>query len=92
MQLTRSPGNAHTELAAGHVQGALQPDGRMVPEPTFDVQHVADAIVHIASLPNSVTVLEFNIMLVSNPHTLGEGQLKIYSVDRAAGVPFVGRG
>lgn len=36
----------------------------MVPEPTFDVQHVADAIVHIASLPNDVTVLEFNIMRV----------------------------
>lgn len=64
MQLTYFLGNAHTDLAAGHIQGALQPDGRMVPEPTFDVQHVADAIVHIAGLPNDVTVLEFNIMRV----------------------------
>lgn len=56
------PGNAHTNLAAGHVQGSLQPDGRIVPEPTFDVQHVADTIVHIASLPPDVTVLEIQIM------------------------------
>lgn len=55
-------GNAHTDMAAGHTQGALQPDGRVVPEPTFDLKHVADSIVHIASLPNDVTVLEFNIM------------------------------
>jgi len=55
-------GNAHTDMAAGHTSGALQPDGRMVPEPTMNVQHVADSIVHIASLPNDVTVLEYKIM------------------------------
>ncbi|KAF9462981.1 hypothetical protein BDZ94DRAFT_1259801 [Collybia nuda] len=60
-------GNAHTNLAAGHIQGALQPDGRMVPEPTFDVKHVADAVVHIAGLPNDITVLEFNIMAAGVP-------------------------
>ncbi|RDB17839.1 putative oxidoreductase YohF [Hypsizygus marmoreus] len=60
-------GNAHTELAQGHTAGALQPDGRTVPEPTFDVQHVADAIVHIASLPNTVTVLEYQIMAAGVP-------------------------
>ena len=57
-------GNAHTDLAIKLTQGALQPDGRVIPEPTFDVQHVADAVVHIAGLPNNVTVLEFNIMFV----------------------------
>ncbi|KAG6832011.1 hypothetical protein H0H92_006047 [Tricholoma furcatifolium] len=56
--------NAHTEMGAVHTLGALQPDGRIVPEATFDVQHVADSIVHIASLPNDVTVLQYNIMLV----------------------------
>ncbi|KAG6837604.1 hypothetical protein H0H93_006125 [Arthromyces matolae] len=55
-------GNAHTEMAVGHTLGALQPDGRIIPEATFDVKHVADSIVHIASLPNDVTVLQYNIM------------------------------
>lgn len=42
----------------------LQPYGQMVPEGSFDVAHVASQIVSIANLPNSVTVLEFNIMYV----------------------------
>jgi len=60
-------GNAHTPMAARLAVGALQPDGRTIPEATFDPQHVADAIVHIASLPNEVTVLEFNIMATGMP-------------------------
>ncbi len=51
-------------MAGSHSLGALQPDGRVAPEPTFDVQHVADAIVHVAGLPLGVTVLTFNIMYV----------------------------
>lgn len=43
----------------------LQPYGKMAPEGSFDVKFVASQIVSIASLPNSVTVLEFNIMYVS---------------------------
>ncbi|KAH7885142.1 hypothetical protein F5I97DRAFT_1937423 [Phlebopus sp. FC_14] len=61
-------GNAHTTMAAGHTLGALQPDGRRVVEPTFDPVHVAQSIVHIASLPNSVTVLEMNIMATGVPY------------------------
>ena len=55
-------GNAHTDMAAVNEHGALQPDGSVKPEGTFDVRHVADAIVHIAGLPLDVTVLTFNIM------------------------------
>lgn len=44
--------------------GALQADGSVKPEASFEVQHVADAIVHVASLPNDVTVLVMNIMYV----------------------------
>lgn len=58
-------GNAHTDMGMKLTQGTLQPDGRVIPEPTFDVRHVADAIVHIAGLPNDVTVLEYTIMSVS---------------------------
>ena len=42
----------------------MQPDGAVVPEATFDVEHVASTSVHIASLPPDVTMLEVNIMYV----------------------------
>ncbi|KAF9220496.1 NAD(P)-binding protein [Gyrodon lividus] len=61
-------GNAHTTMAAGHTLGALQPDGRRVVEPTFDPVHVAQTVVHIAGLPNSVTVLDVNIMATGVPY------------------------
>ena len=53
-------------MAVGHTQGALQPNGSLLPEETFDVKHVADAIVHIAALPLDVTVLNMNIMWASS--------------------------
>ncbi|KAJ7367754.1 hypothetical protein DFH08DRAFT_980462, partial [Mycena albidolilacea] len=49
-------GNARTPMAATMATGMLQPDGRMMPEATFDVAHVAAAVVHIASLPPDVAV------------------------------------
>jgi len=65
-------GNALTDMAAGHTVGALQADGRMAPEPTFDVQHVASTIVHIASMPPDVAMLEVNIMAAGLPY-VGRG-------------------
>lgn len=62
-------GNATTPMAAGQMQGVLQPDGRIAAEATFDPQHVADAVVHISGLPLNVTVLNFTIMYVV--HLLG---------------------
>jgi hypothetical protein len=60
-----SSGNAITASTTILSKGALQPDGRIVPEATFDCKYVGDSIVHIASLPRNVAVLEFNIMYVS---------------------------
>lgn len=65
-------GNAQTDMAARLSKGALQPDGRVIPEAMIDVQHVAAAIVYIASLPNDVTVLEMNIMPTHAPF-IGRG-------------------
>jgi hypothetical protein len=48
-------------------KGVPQPDGRRVPESTFDVSHVAAAVVHIASLPPDVAVPHFTIMYVATP-------------------------
>ncbi|KAE9402318.1 NAD(P)-binding protein [Gymnopus androsaceus JB14] len=56
-------GNAATDMGGRHgTVGALQPDGRMIKEGVLDVKHVASTIVHIASLPPDVTVLEVNVM------------------------------
>jgi len=65
-------GNVHTDMAAGFNAGALQADGSIKKESTFDVRHVADTVVHIASLPLNVTVLEMNIMASSMPY-VGRG-------------------
>lgn len=51
-------------MASRLATGALQPDGEVRPEATMDVKHVADAVVHIANLPNTVTILEMIIMFV----------------------------
>ena len=45
-------------------KGVPQANGEIRPEPMMDVNHVADAIVNIANLPNSVTVDEFRILYV----------------------------
>lgn len=49
-------------MAQAHAVGALQADGRVISEPTIDVQYVASTIVHIASMPPDVAMLEVNIM------------------------------
>ncbi|KAF8577742.1 short-chain dehydrogenase/reductase SDR [Ramaria rubella] len=65
-------GNALTPLAQSLAIGALQPDGSTRAEATMDVQHVADAIVHIAELPTNVQVLEMTIMATEMPY-VGRG-------------------
>lgn len=49
-------------MARAHTAGALQVDGRIASEPTMDVEYVASTIVHIASMPPDVAMLEVNIM------------------------------
>jgi NADP-dependent 3-hydroxy acid dehydrogenase YdfG len=39
----------------------------MVPEPRMDVQHVADAVVHMASLPLETNVQFMTIMATKMP-------------------------
>ncbi|KAJ7929021.1 hypothetical protein B0H13DRAFT_1965305 [Mycena leptocephala] len=60
-------GNAATALTARMEKGVPQPDGRRVPESTFDVSHVAAAVVHIASLPPDIAVPHFTIMASKAP-------------------------
>jgi hypothetical protein len=48
-------------------RGVLQPNGEMVPEPRMDVQHVANAVVQMASLPLETNVQFMTIMATKMP-------------------------
>jgi len=60
-------GNAETPMAAHMKEGVLQPNGSMEVEPVFDVEHVARAVVHMASLPLDTNVLFLTIMATKMP-------------------------
>jgi NAD(P)-dependent dehydrogenase (short-subunit alcohol dehydrogenase family) len=65
-------GNARTELASGLGVGTLQPDGSMRAEPTMDVELVAQAVVHMASLPLEANIQFMTIMATKAPY-IGRG-------------------
>lgn len=65
-------GNAGTEMTAAIAKGVTQADGSMTPEPVMDVQHVADAVVHMAGLPLDANVQFMTIMATKMPY-LGRG-------------------
>ncbi len=49
------------------VDGVLQPDGKMMPEPRMDVEHVGNAVVYMASLPLDANVLFMTVMATKMP-------------------------
>ena len=65
-------GNAATEMTRGMSQGALQADGSVAPEPTFDAQHVADAVLFMAALPLDANVQLLTITATTMPF-IGRG-------------------
>ena len=65
-------GNAATELTQAISQGAVQADGSVAPEPTFDPQHVADAVLYMASLPLEANVQFLTITATKMPF-IGRG-------------------
>jgi NAD(P)-dependent dehydrogenase (short-subunit alcohol dehydrogenase family) len=60
-------GNAATELTHAISQGAVQADGSVAPEPTFDPQHAADAVLYMASLPLAANVQFLTITATKMP-------------------------
>jgi len=60
-------GNAATEMTERMKSGVLQPRGDMMVEPRMDVRHVAEAIVHMASLPLDVNVQFMTVMATKMP-------------------------
>jgi NAD(P)-dependent dehydrogenase (short-subunit alcohol dehydrogenase family) len=61
-------GNAATDMTqALATTGALQPDGSVAREPTMDAEHVARAVVYMASLPLDANVLFMTVMATTMP-------------------------
>ncbi len=65
-------GNAATPMTERMKNGVLQPDGSIAPEPTIDVEHVARAVVYMASLPLDANVLFLTVMATQMPY-VGRG-------------------
>jgi NAD(P)-dependent dehydrogenase (short-subunit alcohol dehydrogenase family) len=65
-------GNAATNMTSGMSSGSLQANGTMVPEPTFDVAHVVDAVRYMAGLPLSANVQFMTVMATTMPY-IGRG-------------------
>jgi NAD(P)-dependent dehydrogenase (short-subunit alcohol dehydrogenase family) len=65
-------GNAATELTRAISDGALQADGSVKPEPTFDPEHVAAAVLYMASLPLDANVSFLTITATTMPF-IGRG-------------------
>jgi NAD(P)-dependent dehydrogenase (short-subunit alcohol dehydrogenase family) len=60
-------GNAGTPMTQRMREGVLQPYGAVVPEPVMDVKMVADAVLHMASLPLEANVLFMTVMATKMP-------------------------
>lgn len=60
-------GNAMTAMGGRMARGVPQANGSVEIEPVIDVQHVADAVLHMASLPPDVNVLFMNVMATKMP-------------------------
>jgi NAD(P)-dependent dehydrogenase (short-subunit alcohol dehydrogenase family) len=65
-------GNAGTEMAPNWKEGVLQANGAVAVEPTMDVEHVASAVVYMASLPLDANVQFMTIMATKMPF-IGRG-------------------
>ena len=60
-------GNALTDMAFKMTQGVPQANGDIAIEAVMDVQHVANAVLHMASLPLEANVLTMTVMATKMP-------------------------
>ena len=60
-------GNAATEMTERMTLGVAQADGTVAPEPRMDVQHVASAVLYMASLPLNANVQFMTVMATKMP-------------------------
>jgi NAD(P)-dependent dehydrogenase (short-subunit alcohol dehydrogenase family) len=60
-------GNAASDMTQRMATGVPQADGRLLPEPRMDLKHVADAVVHMASLPLEANIQFMTVMATKMP-------------------------
>ncbi len=60
-------GNADTGWADKFKQGVMQANGQIAPEPVLDLEHVARAVLYMASLPLEANVLTMTVMATKMP-------------------------
>jgi NAD(P)-dependent dehydrogenase (short-subunit alcohol dehydrogenase family) len=60
-------GNAGTEMAARMARGVPQANGEVAIEPLMDVNHVGEAVAHMANLPLATNVQFMTIMATKMP-------------------------
>ncbi|MEQ9040944.1 MAG: SDR family oxidoreductase [Silicimonas sp.] len=65
-------GNALTDMTESMASGKPQADGSMKPEPTMDVNHVANAVLQMCELPLEANVQFMTIMATKMPY-IGRG-------------------
>ncbi|WP_417248984.1 SDR family oxidoreductase [Celeribacter sp.] len=65
-------GNALTDMVQAMTQGVPQADGHIEVEPVMDVKHVADSVLHMASLPLGANVQFMTVMASAMPY-IGRG-------------------
>ncbi len=65
-------GNAQTDMAAKMAKGVPQADGSIRTEPMMDVDHVAQAVLHMAGLPLATNV-QFMTIMASKMPLVGRG-------------------
>ncbi len=65
-------GNADTPMTEGIKKGIIQADGSIKKEPTFDPEHIANAVLHLVGLPLDTNILNMTIM-ASNMPFIGRG-------------------
>ena len=65
-------GNAGTPMTARMRGGVPQANGTVLVEPTFNVEHVAEAVVNMANLPLDTNILFMTIMASDMPY-VGRG-------------------
>jgi NAD(P)-dependent dehydrogenase (short-subunit alcohol dehydrogenase family) len=65
-------GNALTKMTRAMAKGVKQANGEVAPEPVMDVEHAANAVVYMASLPLDANVQFMTIMATTMPY-IGRG-------------------
>ena len=65
-------GNAATPMTARMPEGVPQADGSIAAEPVMDVEHVANAVLHMVGLPLEANVQFMTIMATTMPY-IGRG-------------------